>query len=678
VEINQGLGNPSQPVQLYVAGKDTAIRVFLNSPVYVNPLNQQVVVKRYGIPVATLEPQWQPQPTNVLTFLCYRARCDNWQAGNYIIEATVSGVSSQASVVFQDQKTLRILAVPIIVDDRGVIKYLPDPQWMTSWYFLNTLYPIASDSVTWDPGSELEAKWPGGGWFDLTKESDRKNLIVLLRLRNAVECARHLQCYDGVIGFIPPMPIDNGRNFGWDDGNNIAVVMANGTFTYTVGTETKSFKIDFMDAVTAHEMAHNFKVGDEYDKACGQFQCNINPPPKTYFGSQWGGGACNKSCLNSDSEAWFDPLDPLHLATGSRVVAGIDDPYDIVHCRALPDMLSIMGSGLKQENFWITPDIYNHIFSDTTPTQAVEQVATSIGRLINASGWISQDDSLSIEPWYTYTDTVPATFSGTYTIQAVDALSNTLASQGFEVSFYLLSDPPELIDPAMFQVAAPFPQGTTAFRILHDGTVLGVVPISPNTPEMTVVYPNGGESWGANETQTVSWTGSDADGDNLTYTVLYTPDSIKWITLGTMITTTQLSINTGQIPGGSSARIEVIATDGINTSSDTSNGVFSVGKKAPKAYILSPEDNTTLPFGASFFLHGYAYDLEDGKLADPVYQWSSDKDGYLGEGKLILVDLSFGNHIISLIVTDSDGNTSTETIHVFVGNRIFLPLTMKR
>src|SRR4030042_3505567 len=111
-----------------------------------------------------------------------------------------------------------------------------------------------------------------------------------------------------------------------------------------------------MYAVPAHEMAHNFKVGDEYDKACGQFQCNINPPPKTYIGSPWGGGDCNIPCLNSDSEAWFDPLDPLHIATGSKVIANIDHPYDIVERGALPDMLSIMGSGGKQSTYCMQPD----------------------------------------------------------------------------------------------------------------------------------------------------------------------------------------------------------------------------------------------------------------------------------------------------------------------------------
>jgi hypothetical protein len=670
VEINQGLGTQYDGAQNYVAEKDTALRVFLNAPVLINPENQDVIVKRNGNIVTTLYPQWQSQPTDTLTFLCDRATCENWQAGSYTFEATVNGVAAQITTEFQSQRTLRILAVPITVKDRGEVKSLPDDQWMTAGSYLNAVYPIASDSIQWIQAPELEATW-----LDLNSGIGQNLLLLYLSLQQPFPCDLPLypECFDKIIGFIPPIPIcdTDGCKLGWTQGDTSSVVMANGEFTYTLNSEVKIIDVDDMEATTAHEVGHSYELGDEYNDCGAQNQCSINPPPYEYFGSPWGGGDCGNQCLSSDAVAWLGP------GTGSKVIANVDHPYEVVGRGSLPDMLSFMGSGGHQNNFGITPRIYDHLFNNLSFKYQSQITSESTDRIISAFGWIGQDDSITIEPWYSYTDTLHAQITGTYTIEALDVLSNTLASQGFEVSYYLLSDPSEEIDPALFQVTVPFPQDTAAFRIKHNDTVLKVVPVSQNVPEVSVVYPNGGENWGASEFQTITWTGNDADGDTLSYIVQYSPDTFNWITLGTLITGTQFTIDTCQIAGSDIAKIRVIASDGVNTSSDESDGVFTVGKKVPQAFIQWPLDGMTFHYGESIFLHGYAYDLEDGTLADDAFQWYSDKDGYLGEGKLILANLSFGDHLIITTVVDSNGNSSTDLIHIFIGNRVFLPINMK-
>jgi hypothetical protein len=58
-------------------------------------------------------------------------------------------------------------------------------------------------------------------------------------------------------------------------------------------------------------------------------------------------------------------------------------------------------------------------------------------------------------------------------------------------------------------------------------------------------------------------------------------------------------------------------------------------------------------------LEGTAYDLEDGSLGDAAFDWSSDRDGALGSGaSLSTAELSTGTHVITLLVTDSDGMTA--------------------
>jgi hypothetical protein len=203
--------------------------------------------------------------------------------------------------------------------------------------------------------------------------------------------------------------------------------------------------------------------------------------------------------------------------------------------------------------------------------------------------------------------------------------------------------------------------------------------VSSNSPQVTVISPNGGETWSADGTYTISWAGSDADGDSLTYSVLYSPDGTNWVPLGTGITETQLFVNATELAGGSGAKVRVLASDGINTSTDESDGSFTVGHKGPQAFILSPEGDVTIMLGTPLLLQGYAYDLEDGALGQSALRWTSSLDGDLGTGSQVLVILSQGQHVITLTATDSDGNTATATarVNVSVGSKTYLPLILR-
>jgi len=50
---------------------------------------------------------------------------------------------------------------------------------------------------------------------------------------------------------------------------------------------------------------------------------------------------------------------------------------------------------------------------------------------------------------------------------------------------------------------------------------------------------------------------------------------------------------------------------------------------------------------------------------------------HLGTGASILVILSPGPHVITLTVTDSDGNTAVDTTRLFVGHQQFLPTVLR-
>ena len=77
-------------------------------------------------------------------------------------------------------------------------------------------------------------------------------------------------------------------------------------------------------------------------------------------------------------------------------------------------------------------------------------------------------------------------------------------------------------------------------------------------------------------------------------------------------------------------------------------------------------------------LRGQGYDMEDGILADDVLSWTSSLEGALGNGSSLTTSgLRVGTHTITLAVTDSNGNVGTETIQVFIGAKVYLPIMLR-
>lgn len=86
----------------------------------------------------------------------------------------------------------------------------------------------------------------------------------------------------------------------------------------------------------------------------------------------------------------------------------------------------------------------------------------------------------------------------------------------------------------------------------------------------------------------------------------------------------------------------------------------------PMAEILSPVDQSEFNKGGFIHLEGMGNDQKDGVLSNAQLQWSSDKDGPLGAGSALDVELSGGTHVITLTVTDSDNETHTASISISV------------
>lgn len=130
--------------------------------------------------------------------------------------------------------------------------------------------------------------------------------------------------------------------------------------------------------------------------------------------------------------------------------------------------------------------------------------------------------------------------------------------------------------------------------------------------------------------------------------------------------------------------ITATATDETGTASSDSvtlNVISGLG--VPTGMITQPDVASGDPNFGSLVVPGdpvklaaIGSDPEDGALGDAAFEWYSDRDGFLGTGQSINVLLSgpatpcnpeFRVHHITLVITDSDGNSITLDAVVSVG-----------
>ena len=217
----------------------------------------------------------------------------------------------------------------------------------------------------------------------------------------------------------------------------------------------------------------------------------------------------------------------------------------------------------------------------------------------------------------------------------------------------------------MFLVPLPKPASPIAsVAILHNGSLIGTLIASANPPTMSIISPTGGERFTADRV-TFEWAGSDADGDSLFYTVVYSAnDGVgNRNTLTVNTEATSLTVPRHTLAASATARLLVIVSDGVNSTSTISNQ-FGVGNNPPFAIIDFPAEGAMFSGIQNFVVVGGAYDTEDGPLHETSLVWTSDMDGVIGSGEELFVnasDLTEGTHLVTLTATDSDGASSVSS-----------------
>jgi hypothetical protein len=201
------------------------------------------------------------------------------------------------------------------------------------------------------------------------------------------------------------------------------------------------------------------------------------------------------------------------------------------------------------------------------------------------------------------------------------------------------------------------------------------ITVANRAPSIVLANPIDGSTHYADQQPSFRATVYDADGEDFT-TFCPTPDGsacTEWTSdLDGPLTASSAgedALNFTRALSRGTHTITVTARDAFGlTASQSVFMTVEPGRGLPTARILN--DPSDFTFTRSMVLRGTGSDPEDGTLSAAHLEWFSSVDGYLGTGDALTIQLSRPacgdavEHVITLRVTDSDGNSSTDTVRV--------------
>ena len=329
-------------------------------------------------------------------------------------------------------------------------------------------------------------------------------------------------------------------------------------------------------------------------------------------------------------------------------------------------------------NQWISDYTYNGMYNymishpstaSTAASTRSAHVAVS-GDFLSVAGSINEAAtaaSFSYVRRLTDVASQPPLVAGGYALKLLGAANNELASYSFTPTQDTESTT------LGFSQVVNFVAGTRTVQVVKGAAVLATLAVSANPPVISGVALQGAAS-PVSGVVTLGWTASDPDGGALTFDIFYSRDSgatFQPVTMGA--TGTSAQIDTAQLGGSGTAILRVVASDGVNTA-EANSAPFVMAPKPPEPYVLTPADNTHVHYGQLVNFSGMAFDPQDGTVAESGLVWKDAGGNTLGSGALISLDsLPVGSNKITLMATNSTGQSATKDITVIVDDDLNLP-----
>ncbi|MFH1978253.1 MAG: hypothetical protein ABIJ92_02925 [Candidatus Aenigmatarchaeota archaeon] len=461
----------------------------------------------------------------------------------------------------------RTTSVDVVETRKFTVDFIPvdDPEYFDftvdeSILFMNKTYPLADDAI-----KNLTVKSNPVNTSDMDKTDPllfKTELLLKVRM-NSLLTGNYTE---RTVGILPQSwfsdNLDDTKTLGYAIIQNFPPIFGYPPFKITFNSVVIE---DALRSGAAHELGHTFGLCDEYNSSLWEEQDSLF-------------GLFNNYCPNGDVDD-DNSLDDRCLA----VIPGCNDTTlgELIPWNSNTDTISVynfMGSLNFQESRWITKESYNHLlsyFSHSTPE-------TASSRLLVSGFYNKIDGSVDFRNFYQLGEGLIENESefatGNFSIESLDANATALFNISFNLSFILSSanGTVENINVTPFAFVVPFSDNVSSLTFKENATIKEERDRTQNTPNVTLIEPTGGEFY-SNVEINISWTSSDADGDNMSYAILFSPDNgTSWDTITFDHNETNYTINSGDLQDCTECLIKILATDGMNTGNDTSDSVFQI------------------------------------------------------------------------------------------------------
>lgn len=616
---------PGSPLVAYQTGP-----ILLNPTTRLDPDNRNFLFY--------LPPEWTEDGDTTLT-----ARVN---PGRAVQETSYTNNSISETVTFENRARVCVSVYPLR-HTHGTLGTSYSPLYQSTLDRAEAVLPTPELIVSFEGGDPLEEyEWDevAYGPYELS-DSDDDSWKVLFRLNGRYVWNHMSPPYCSAVGFsaalfntFPERAFNGISNWG--------------SFICFLDTRYAGINNPQSGITWAHEMGHNFDR-DHINCPDGE-PANVDPGypyPPCQFG-------------DTDVHMGYDPL--------TREFFKWDEAGDLMS---------------YSRPRWPSPYTWNGIRGEinllSLAASAGEDRARAPGPMWYTGGIIYPDGSAEFAHTYAVDDTAAKIMQARMT----GSENNNYEIRGYEEHGGLLFTEPAHLWQAhdavgegyVFSALLPPSPGAVRLVLAQVNPPKNICQMAAGkgAPTVHIIKPSEGDEVPAGVDLVVDWTASDPDKDPLVYQVRFSSDGgAHWKSIGDGLVDTLLAVDHAVLAGGPNCRVEVRASDGINSAVDIS-GTFALPESTPQAWMFF--DTVTgrhsewlatvySPVGQEVTVRAKGYDAEDGPLQPPAFSWDvQGPDDYAGTGQVLrLHDLAPGTYDVELTAEDSSGASASTLSRLIV------------